>query len=63
MTINEPNNSKDKLDYKSKNKKYINSAMNSETYSSVEGLPSDNEVISVKICLNLQKNKKKKKNR
>ena len=43
------------------NKKWINSVMNCEVYSSFEGVSSDYRIVSVKIRLSLRRNKKKTK--
>ena len=52
-TYAHPNNTKAKIDYILINKKWINSAPNSEAYSSFEGVSSDHRIISAKICLSL----------
>ena len=50
------NNSKAQIDYVLINKKWENSAMNCETYSSFEGVSSDHRIVTVKIRLSLRKN-------
>ncbi len=40
------------------NKKWINSTLNCEAYSSFEGVSSDPRFIAIKICLSLCRNKK-----
>ena len=41
------NNNKEQIDYVFINKKWKNSAMNCETYSSFEGVSSDHRIITV----------------
>ena len=53
-----PNNSKAQLDYIFINKKWINSTLNSEVYSSFEGAFFHHRISSAKICLSLRRNKK-----
>ena len=53
------NNSKAQIDYVLINKKWKNSAMNSEAYSSFEGVPSDHRIVTAKIRLSLRKNTKR----
>ena len=50
------NNSKAQIDYVFINKKWKNSAMNCEAYSSFEGLSSDHRIVTAKIRLSLRKN-------
>ena len=50
------NNNKALIDYVFKNKKWKNSAMNCEAYSSFEGVSSDHRIIKAKIRLSLRKN-------
>ena len=50
------NNSKAQIDYVLINKKWKNSAMNCEAYSSFEGVSSDHRIVVAKIQLSLQKN-------
>ena len=50
------NNSKAQIDYVFINKKWKNSTMNSEAYSSFEGVSSDHRIVTAKIRLSLQKN-------
>ena len=50
------NNSKAQIDYVFINKKWKNSAMNWETYSSFEGVSSDHRIVTAKIRLSLRKN-------
>ena len=44
------------IDYILINKKWINSALNCEAYSSFEGVSSDHRIVTVKICLRLCRN-------
>ena len=53
------NNSKAQIDYVLINKKWKNSAMNCEAYSSFEGVSSDHRIVTAKIRLSLQKNAKR----
>ena len=53
------NNSKAQIDYVLINKKWKNSAMNCEAYSSSEGVSSDHRIITTKIRLSLRKNAKR----
>ena len=48
------NNSKAQIDYVPMNKKWKNSAMNCEAYSSFEGVSSDHRIVTAKIRLSLQ---------
>ena len=50
------NNSKAQIDYVFINKKWENSSMNCEAYSSFEGVSSDHQIVTAKIRLSLQKN-------
>ena len=50
------NNSKAQIDYIFMNKKWKNSAMNCEAYSSFKGVSSDHWIVTAKIRLSLQKN-------
>ena len=49
------NNSKAQIDYVFINKKWKNSAMNWEAYSSFEGVSSDHRIVTAKIRLRLRK--------
>ena len=50
------NNSKAQIDYIFINKKWKNSVMNWEAYSSFEGVSSDHRIVTAKIRLSLRKN-------
>ena len=50
------NNSKAQTDYVFINKKWKNSAMNCEAYSSFKGLSSDHRIVTAKLRLSLRKN-------
>ena len=50
------NNSKAQIDYVFINKKWKNSAMNCEAYSSFKGMSSDHRIVTAKIRLRLRKN-------
>ena len=50
------NNSKAYIDYVFINKKWKNSAMNCEAYSSFEGVSSDHRIVTAKLRLSLRKN-------
>ena len=50
------NNSKTQIDYILINKKWKNSAMNCEAYSSFEGVSSDHRIVTAKIRLSLRRN-------
>ena len=50
------NNSKAQIDYILINKKWKNSAMNCEAYSSFEGVSSDHRIVTAKIRQSLRKN-------
>ena len=49
------NNSKAQIDYVFINKKWKNSAMNCEAYSSFEGVSSDHRIVTAKVRLSLRK--------
>ena len=53
------NNSKAQIDYVLINKKWKNSAMNFDAYSSFEGVSSDHRIVTAKIRLSLRKNAKR----
>ena len=53
------NNSKAQIDNVLINKKWKNSAMNCEAYSSFEGVSSDHRIVTAKIQLSLRKNAKR----
>jgi len=57
-TYTYPNNTRAQLDYILINKKWINSAMNCEAYSSFEGVSSDHRIVTAKLRLSLRRNKK-----
>ena len=50
------NNSKAQIDYIFINKKWKNSAMNCEAYSSFEGVSSDHRIVTAKLRISLRKN-------
>ena len=50
------NNSKAQIDYVFINRKWKNSAMNCEAYSSFEGVSSDHRIVTTKVRLSLRKN-------
>ena len=50
------NNNKAQIDYVIINKKWKNSAMNFEAYSSFDGVSSDHRIVTAKIRLSLRKN-------
>ena len=50
------NNSKAQIDYVFLNKKWKNSAMNCEAYSSFEGVSSEHRIVTPKLWLSLRKN-------
>ena len=50
------NNSRAQIDYVFINKKWKNSAMNCEAYSSFEGVSSDHRIVTAKLRLSLRKN-------
>ena len=50
------NNNKAQIDHVFINKKWKNSAMNCEAYSSFEGVSSDHRIVTAKIRLSLRKN-------
>ena len=53
------NNTKAQIDYVLINKKWKNSAMNCEAYSSFEGVSTDHRIVTAKIRLSLRKNTKR----
>ena len=53
------NNSIEQIDYVLINKKWKNSAMNCDAYSSFEGVSTDHRIVTAKIRLNLRKNAKR----
>ena len=53
------NNTKAQIDYVLINKKWKNSAMNCEAYSSFEGVSTDHRIVTAKIQLSLRKNVKR----
>ena len=53
------NNTKAQIDYVLINKKWKNSAMNCEAYSSFEGVSTDRRIVTAKIRLSLRKNGKR----
>ena len=58
-TYTNANNSKAQMDYVLMNKKWKNSAMNCEAYSSFEGVSSDHRIVTAKIQLSIRKNAKR----
>ena len=50
------NNRKAQIDYVFINKKWKNSAVNCEAYSSLEGVSSDHRIVTAKLRLSLRKN-------
>ena len=50
------NNNKAQIDYVFINRKWENSAMNCEAYSSFEGVSSDHRIVTAKVRLSLRKN-------
>ena len=50
------NNSKPQIDYVFINRKWKNSAMNCEAYSSSEGVSSDHQIVTAKVRLSQRKN-------
>ena len=52
-----PNNAKAQMDYILINKKWINSALNSEAYSTFEGISSNHRIVIVQIYRNQHRNK------
>ena len=54
------NNSKAQIDYIFINRKWKNSAMNCEAYSSFEGVSSDHRIVTAKVRLSLRKNATRK---
>ena len=55
-TYSYANNNKAQIDYIFINKKWNNSAMNCEAYSSFEGVSSDDRIVTANIQLSLRKN-------
>ena len=55
-----PNGAKALLDHIVLNKKWINSAINCESYNTFEGVFSDHRIVTAKLRLSLRANKKKK---
>ena len=55
-TYTYPNNIKAQIDYVFINKKWNNSALNCETYSSFEGVSTDHRTVTAKIRLSQRKN-------
>ena len=55
-TYTNVNNTKAQIDNVFINKKWKNSAMNCEAYSSFEGVSSDHRIVTAKIRLSLRKN-------
>ena len=53
------NNTKAQIDYDLINKKWKNSAMKCEAYSSFEGVSTDHRIVTAKIWLSLRKNAKR----
>ena len=53
------NNTKAQIDYVLINKKWKNSAMNNEAYSSFEGVSTDHRIVTAKIRRSLRKNAKR----
>ena len=53
------NNTKAQIDYVLINKKWKNSAMNCEAYSSFEGVSTNHRIVTAKIRLSLRKNTKR----
>ena len=53
------NNTKAQIDYILINKKWKNSALNCEVYSSFEGVSTDHRIVTAKIRLSLRKNAKR----
>ena len=53
------NNTKAQIDYIFINKKWKNSAMNCDAYSSFEGVSTDHRIVTAKIRLSLRKNAKR----
>ena len=53
------NNTKAQIDYVLINKKWKNSALNCEAYSSFEGVSTDHRIVTAKIRLSLRKNAKR----
>ena len=53
------NNTKARIDYVLINKKWENSAINCEAYSSFEGVSTDHRIVTAKIWLSIRKNAKR----
>lgn len=60
-TFTYPNGQKSQLDYILVNRKWINSVMNCETYSSFQSINSDHRIVTAEIRLSLRANKAKQK--
>ena len=58
-TYTSANNTKAQIDYVLINKKWKNSAMNCEAYSSFEGVSTDHRIVTATIRLSLRKNAKR----
>ena len=58
-TYTHANNTKAQIDYVLINKKWKNSALNCEAYSSFEGVSTDHRIVTAKIRLSLRKNAKR----
>ena len=56
MTYINANNTEAQIDYIFMNKKWNNSALICEAYSSFEGVSSDHRIVTAKIRLSLQRN-------
>ena len=54
-----PNGAKVQLDYMFVNRKWINSVLHSEAYSTFEGVSSDHRIVTTKIRFSLRANKRK----
>ena len=59
-TINYGNGSKGQIDYILVNRKWLNSVMNSEAYSSFESINSDHRIVTARVRLSVRANKPKK---
>ena len=60
LTYTYPNNTKAQIDYVFINKKWYNSVLNCEAYSSFEGVSNDHWILTAKIRLRLRKNTTRK---
>ena len=60
MTITYGNGSKGQIDYILVNRKWSNSVMNSEAYSSFESINSDHRIVTARIRLSVRANKPKR---